>query len=292
MKNIRIYKNYPIAKLTTFKIGGKAQFYCMPENIDDVRAAFIFAKNNNLNTFVLGGGANLLISDNGIKGLVISTRKLDFFYRNENEVFVGAGMLIDKLNRKLIDLELSGMEFSGGLPGSIGGAVFMNARSYGMEFSNIVDSVTILDDELNEKKLCKNDIDYSYKNSLFMKKEGFFIIGTTLKLNKGNKSEIKALYKKNYNDRIQKGQFDFPSAGCIFKNDYSINIPSGKIIEEAGLKGKKIGGAEVSMKHGNFIINKKNAKAEDVLKLIEYVEQKVYEEKGIRLEREVRVVGF
>jgi UDP-N-acetylmuramate dehydrogenase len=289
---MKIYKNYPIGKYTTFKAGGNAQFYCEPENISEVKEYLIYARENNLKHFIFGGGANLLIADCGFKGLVISTNKLKFLIKTDDKVNVGSGFNIDKLNKKLISFSLSGMEFSGGLPGSIGGAIYMNARAYGHEFSEVVESVTVLDENFDEKILNKSSLNYSYKNSIFMEKKNLFIVSAMLALKHGNKNEIKDSYKNNRLDRITKGQFDYPSAGCIFKNDYSLNIPTGKIIEDLGLKGKTIGGAEVSLKHANFIFNKKNASSKDILALIEYVEKKVFEEKGIKLEREVRLVGF
>ena len=173
-----------------------------------------------------------------------------------------------------------------------GGAVFMNARAYGREMSNIVSLVCAI--KKNEELLhfTNSQINFSYKQSIFENEQNLFILSVTLELKKSTFKKIKSLYKQNKKDRIKKGQFKFPSAGCIFKNNYDMGIPSGKIIDEVGLKGKKIGGAQISENHGNFIINTNNAKAEDIKKLIELIEEKVYKEKGIKLQREIRLLGF
>jgi len=289
---LEIKKDYPIGELTTFKIGGNAQYFCTPQNLTEVIESLQFTQDGNFPLYILGGGANILVADTGVEGLVLSTQKLDKVEIKDNLVSCECGILINDLNKILINSSLSGMEFSGGLPGSIGGAVFMNARCYGKEFSDIVESVVVLNENFKEEILTKKDLDYSYKNSVFMRRDKLFIYKVNLKLEYGNKQEIEALYQKNAVDRTQKGQFEYPSAGCAFKNDYSFGISTGKIIDELNLKGISIGGAEVYLKHGNFIINKNNATASDVVKLIELVEKEVYEKKGIKLEREVRLIGF
>ena len=292
MIKIKIYKSYKLASLTTLKIGGRAEYFCMPNSISQVKDAYLFAKDNNLKTYIIGNGSNILISDHGLKGLVISTKKLNKYSFNKNIIVAEAGISVNKLNKKIIKHSLTGMEFTGGLPGSIGGAVFMNARAYGREMSNIVSLVCAI--KKNEELLhfTNSQINFSYKQSIFENEQNLFILSVTLELKKSTFKKIKSLYKQNKKDRIKKGQFKFPSAGCIFKNNYDMGIPSGKIIDEVGLKGKKIGGAQISENHGNFIINTNNAKAEDIKKLIELIEEKVYKEKGIKLQREIRLLGF
>lgn len=291
MKNeLKIYKSYKLKKLTTFKIGGKAEFFCMPQNLHQLISALKFADENKIKRYILGGGSNILFTDNLIKGIIISTKKLNKCSCNSNLVTVECGLPIKELNSFLIKHKLSGMEFSGGLPGSIGGAVYMNARAYNGEMSDIVQQVKAIDENYNIISLNKDQLEYSYKSSIFMKKTNHIIYAITLNLKKDNKKGILQLYKTNQNDRKSKGQFKYPSAGCIFKNDYNTGIPTGKIIDSLGLKNKKIGGAEVFANHCNFIINKKNAKAEDVIKLIELIEKEVYQKKGLKLEREIRII--
>lgn len=290
---LKIYRDYPLAKLTTFRVGGKAEFFCKPRNYKEITEAFDFAKRNRLKTFILGGGANLLISDKGIKGVVISTRRLrKFSFTDETTLRAGSGLSIRKLNKILIKKGFSGLEFSCGLPGTLGGAVFMNARCYSREFSDVIKEVTVINEKMELEILRINDINYSYKESVFMKRENLFILDVTLSIKKGDKKTIKSESYKNLKDRKSKGQYRYPSAGCIFKNDYMIGIPSGKIIEDLGLKGFSIGGAEVYRKHANFIINKKKATPDDILNLIQHVEKEAFDKKGYKLEREVRVIGF
>ena len=289
---LKIYKSFKLAHFTTFKIGGRAEFFCIPRSANDIKSAIKFAEEKNLKKFILGGGSNVLISDKGLNGLVISVNKLNKIWIDRNFLITEAGAEIDKVSYYALKKSLSGLEFAGGLPGSIGGAVYMNAKAYGSSMSEIVHSVTVIDKKGKIIKLKNKDIGFSYKNSIFMNNGDLFIYSIELKLSKGDKKKIKELYNKNKNDRKLKGQYDFPSAGCIFKNDYELNLVIGRLIEEMGLKGTRIGDAMISYKHANFIINKGHAKTEDVKRLIELVEKKVFEEKGIKLHREIRLLGF
>jgi UDP-N-acetylmuramate dehydrogenase len=289
---LKIYSSYKLSKLTTFKLGGSAEFFCKPRSLTELKRAFRFAIENNLKCHIIGGGSNLLISNKGVKGLVISTAKLNKISINNEKVIALCGSSVKKINKRLIKYSLSGMEFSGGLPGSIGGAVYMNARAYGGEFSDIVESVKALDIQGNEYLFNNQELNFSYKKSLFMDRRDLFIYSIILKLKKGNKKDIKLRYKRNIDDRKQKGQFDYPSAGCVFKNDYSTNTPAGRLIDELGLKGFQIGGARVYDKHANFIINKDKANPDDVVNLINFIEKKAAQEKKIKLEREIVLLGF
>jgi len=290
--SLNIKKTYPLAKLTTFKIGGKAEFYCEPKNMEELIFALTFSFEKKIEFFVLGGGSNLLVSDKGFSGLIINTRRLNKIFKlKDHSVVAMAGVTVDKLNRFLIKESLSGLEFSSGLPGSVGGAVYMNARAYGSEFADVVEEVTVVTYGAEVKKLKKEEINYSYKNSIFMK-EPFIIYDVKLKLTKKNAKDIKKSYRENFLDRKNKGQYRYPSAGCVFKNDYEKNIICGKLLDQMGFKGVSVRGAVVPNFHANFIVNYKKAKAEDVKRLIEIIEQKVYDEKGIKLEREIRFLGF
>jgi UDP-N-acetylmuramate dehydrogenase len=292
MKNLKIQKQYDLSRLSSFKIGGKADFFCTPSTISEIFKAFNFASLNNLNIIFIGGSTNILFSDNGLNGLVISTAKLNRYQISGNIVTAEAGINIKKLNEKIIKHSLKGLEFTGGLPGSIGGAVFMNARAYGNEMSDVVKSVSAIKRNCDIIILQKEELTFSYKNSYFKENPDIFIYSITLELEKGDIKEIKNNYNKNIFDRTSKEQFIYPSAGCIFKNNYEKGIIAGKIIDELGLKGTRIGDAEVFEKHANFIINKDKAKAEDVKKLIEQIEKKVYQEKKIKLDREIILLGF
>lgn len=291
MRENIIQKNVDLRKFTTFKIGGKAEYYCAPEGIEEVKYSLGFAKDKGLNVTIIGGGSNLLISDDGVEGMVIHTAGLNKCKIDGSILTAESGLTIENLNGIALSRSLSGLEFSGGLPGSIGGACYMNARSYNGEFADVVKEATVVDESGRASVVDKSYIDYSYKYSAFMN-SNYFIYDIKLELKRGNSSVIKEIYIKNINDRKSKGQFDYPSAGCVFKNNYQIGVSSGKIIEEAGLKGYVIGGAKVSEKHANFLINTGDAKAVEVLKLIKFIENEVLEKKGIKLERELRIIGL
>jgi UDP-N-acetylmuramate dehydrogenase len=289
---LKINKSHKLAYLTTFKIGGLAKYFVEPKSKEQLKEAFLFAEKNNIKKYIIGGGANLLISDKGLDGLVISTRKLMKCRIKNDLITAECGISIKNLNKKILKHSLTGLEFTGGLPGSLGGAVYMNARAYGSQLSDVVETVLVIKEDGTEINLSNNELKFSYKNSIFMHNHDLFIYSVNLKLKKDNKKQIKKNYKKNINDRKFKGQYLYPSAGCTFKNDYNLNIVVGKLIDSLGLKGMKIGDAMVYQNHANFIVNINKAKADDVKKLIELVEKKVYEEKGIKLHREVRLLGF
>ncbi len=289
---IKIKTNRKLAPLTTFKTGGKAEYFCAPRSLDELKEALGFAKNGKLETNIIGGGSNLLVSSGGVRGLVIYTGMLDKISIDGCRATALCGASMRDVNSRLSKASLSGMEFSGGLPGSIGGAVYMNARAYNSEMSNVVESVKALDPDANEIELSKAKINFSYKKSIFMERKELFIYSVCLKLCEGSKKEISTLYAGNLRDRKSKGQFDYPSAGCVFKNDYSTNTQAGRLIDELGLKGKQIGKAKVYERHANFIINTGNAKPEDIFELIRFIEKQAAEKKNIGLEREIVLLGF
>lgn len=292
INNLKIYKNYHLSPLTTYKIGGAAEYYCEPKNIKEIKTALAFADDNELTKTIIGGGSNVLISDKGVNGFVISTNKLLNVKINNNLVVAESGISIDKLNQKMISNSFSGLEFSGGLPGTVGGAIYMNARAYGRQMSDVVCLVCAMNTDGELLTFSNKKIGFDYKKSIFTERSDLIILNVTFELKKRDKKEIKQKYKKNILDRESKGQFMFPSAGCVFKNDYEIGIPSGKIIDKLGLRGLKIGGAQISEKHGNFIFNVNKARSEDIKELIETIEKKVLEKKGITLQREIKLIGF
>nr|HPK62664.1 UDP-N-acetylmuramate dehydrogenase [Spirochaetota bacterium] len=291
MRRDLIQKNIDLKQFTTFKIGGKAEYYSAPKDIEEVKYSLNFAKDKGLEVIIIGGGSNLLISDDGVEGAVIHTAALNKSKIDGVILTVESGLTVKNLNDLALSRSLSGLEFSGGLPGSIGGACYMNARSYNGEFADVVKEATVVDEFGTASVVDKTFLNYSYKYSALMDLN-YFIYDVKLELKKGDPSVIKEIYLKNFNDRKSKGQFDYPSAGCVFKNNYQIGVSSGKIIEEAGLKGRVVGGAKVSEKHANFLINNGDAKAADVMKLIKFIEDEVLEKKGVKLERELRIIGF
>lgn len=290
MPDIRIIHNRPLADLTTFRIGGTAELFCEPQDKEELKDALKFIREHLCRYYLLGGGSNTLFSDAGFKGLVISMKSFTGITRQGTKVRALSGTSMDKLNAFCEREGLSGLEFSGGLPGSVGGAVYMNARAYHGEMSSVVSSVTVFDMLGEEKVIAKDDIGYAYKQSVFMGNPSLIIVEVELDLIQSTSIAVKALTEQHRKDRENKGQYAWPSAGCVFKNDRSAGLPSGQLIDSLGLKGKQAGGAQVYERHANFIVNKGGAKAADVVKLIEEIESTVLKEKGIKLEREVRVV--
>ncbi len=291
-KRNNIKKNILLKNKTTMKIGGKAEYYCRPSNVDELLETIRYAMDNKINYRVLGGGSNLLINDCTISGLIIDTTGLNKVSISGNSLEAEAGVLVNRLCRIAIRQSLSGLEFAYGLPGTIGGAAFMNARCYNGEFSGVVSGVEFIDGCGQVRRFSSDEIQYSYKKSIFMEHPEFIITKIILQLKKVKKDEqktIKVNSIKNKQDRIDKGQFVYPSAGCVFKNNYSIGISSGKIIDESGLKGFKVGRAMVYPKHANFAVNTGGAGFQEMFSLIESVEQKVRAAKNVTLEREITI---
>ncbi len=314
-----IKKDFPLKEFTSFKLGGNAEFFFEPSSKAELIEGLQLFMEERMSLSLIGGGTNLLISDKGIKGAVLSLKKLNSIeiiesknLQNKNNkadenaeavfVKVGAGLLITDFTNWAIDNSISGLENFGGLPGSVGGASFMNARCYGSSISDIIYSaqtLSIRNNKIESSEYFFDEGDWDYKKSPFQKNtEGIkimpkreIVLSVIFKLAKGEQAEIKKQTEDCYNDRIQKGHFKAPSAGSTFKNNRDFGKPSGKIIEEVGLKGLSIGGAQVAPWHGNFIINKDNASSKEVFDLISIVQKKVFEKTKFLLEPEVIFCG-
>lgn len=291
--------NVELKNMTTFKAGGPAEFFCEPSSIDELKEALSYAKKENLKVTVLGAGSNVLISDDGIKGLVIRLgRNFSTVYtREENEnsgkVYGEAGAMLSSLALHAVKLSLKGAEFACGIPGSVGGAVFMNAGAYGGEMKHIISSVDYLDEDFELRNIKVEDCDFGYRHSIFTMNPSWIVVGCELSLEKGVKDEIESLVNDLKAKRIKSQPLDVPSAGSTFKRPEGYF--AGKLIEDSNLKGFALddSGAQVSPKHAGFVVNNKGtASASDILKLISYVSDKVYEDSGVRLEPEVRMLGF
>lgn len=280
------------APLTTFRIGGPADVICWPKNATELIATINWAKKEELPITFLGGGSNVLISDYGIRGLLIVTSAMDQIIRNGDSLVVecGAGCDVQKLVFWSADQNLSGLEFSGGLPGSLGGAIWMNARAYGGEFSEIVEWVEAVNQNNEVEFFTKDQMQFEYKRSVFQHRR-LYITRSRLKFKPGKREEILAIAQKNINDRNSKKQDKIFSAGCVFKNNYSAGIPSGKLIQDAGLKGRTIGGARIFEEHANFVINADGAKAADVIALMKISQNAVKEKFNIDIYPEVQFIG-
>lgn len=292
MKNSEIKTNEDMSKHTSFKVGGKADIFIKINDIQDLKYILDFTKKNNIPLTIIGNGSNVLVKDNGIRGITIYLNfddiQIDEEQNGEVIVTVGSGVKLAMLAVILQKKGIAGFEFASGIPGTIGGAIRMNAGAYGKEMKEVVENVTYMDEEGNKHKLENEQMDFSYRHSRFKEKQEI-IIEAQLKFQKEDAEKIKERMDEYRKARMEKQPIDMPSAGSTFKR--GTNYISAKLIDDAGLKGYKIGGAQVSEKHAGFIVNKGNATAQDILDLIDYVIKVVYEKFGKILELEVEVIG-
>lgn len=285
-------EDYPLSEACTFKIGGPAKYFCAPASGEALRAVVLLARKAGLPVFVLGGGSNVLFKDEGFPGLVASTQRLTHVLANpEGTLRVGAGLLNRDLTALTLLHRFTGFEWASGLPGSVGGGAYMNAKCYGRSFGEIVSKVRVFDLELGEWiTLSQADCAFGYKDSIFQHRP-YVITDLQLEFTPGDPEAIKQEADRVLADRKAKGQFEYPSAGCVFKNDYSVGVSSGQLIEESGLKGRSVGGVKVFEQHANFIVNTGTGTAKDVRALMDIIKAEVKAKKGVDLEEEVRVVG-
>ena len=287
----KILKDEPMTLHTSFKIGGKADFLVKPSTEDEIISILKFSKENDIPVFILGNGSNILVRDVGIRGITIKPNLQDIsIFENDDDVdiIVGAGYPVAKLSRIVSQKEIAGLEFLSGIPGTIGGAVKMNAGAYGSEMKDCVVETKYMDYDGNIYIINAEEHEFGYRRSIFSKKE-VIILETKLKLNYGEKEIIDNKINEITEQRKQKQPITMPSAGSVFKR--GDGFVTARLIDECGLKGFSIGGAEVSTMHAGFIVNKGNATANDVIELIEYVKNKVKEKYNVDLELEVLIVG-
>lgn len=279
---MEIISGYSMAKATTFKCGGMAKWFVCPADIFEF--ASILKLHQGKKLFILGNGSNTICPDEGYDGLVICTKDLNKMVIENDLVVCECGVDLFKLNIFLAENNLSGIEWSYGIPGTVGGAVIMNSGAFGSSMSDYIDKVEIFVN--NKTKIMKIDqLDFSYRKSCL---QGYPVFRVWLKLNKDNKEKITALQNYYYNERKSKQPISYPSAGSVFKRKENI-IPA-KIIDKLGLKGVKIGGAEVSTIHSGFIVNKDGATATDVLRLVKLIQETVLNKENILLEKEIIVM--
>ena len=285
-----IYINEPMKKHTTFKIGGNADIFAKLRTIEQIKEIIKLSRLENIPLKVIGNGSNILVKDNGIRGIVAKIVSNSYEFLDEETIKVDSGMLNSKVAMVLLEKELTGFEFAAGIPGSIGGALKMNAGAYGGEMKDLVVStryIDVNDKESSVKEITNEEHDFGYRHSIIS--DNMIILNTTLKFQKGNKEEIKNLMTKNMNSRIEKQPLDKPSAGSTFKRGDS--FITAKLIDDCGLKGYKVGNAQISEKHAGFVVNLGNATANDVIKLTKQVKEKVYEKFNKNIELEIEILG-
>lgn len=285
----RVICNEPLSLHTTFRVGGPCDVYVSVASIKEAEELIRLLSMNKVPYFVIGNGSNLLVSDEGFRGVIVELSKNFSEISVDGEyITASAGALLVKVANEAYKHGLTGLEFASGIPGTIGGGVFMNAGAYGGELKDVVKSVTVLNTETGEisEKSCE-EMKFSYRHSI-AKEEPLLVLSVILKLSTGNAELIKARMDELKEQRIAKQPLEFPSAGSTFKRPEGYF--AGKLIQDAGLKGYSVGGAQVSEKHSGFVINKGNATASDIFTLISDVQRIVYEKFGVKLETEVCIL--
>jgi UDP-N-acetylmuramate dehydrogenase len=286
----KVKENEPLANHTTMKIGGPADLFIEPSSVENLKKVMKVIEKNGLNWRAIGRGSNLLVSDKGIEGAVIKLSSgLDHLDIDDTSITVGGGHSLVSLSTLISKKGLSGLEFASGIPGSVGGAVYMNAGAHGSDISKILTKAHILFDDGTLEWLSNEEMEFSYRTSVLQKKRPGIVVEAVFKLVKGDRAAIVGQMQKNKDYRKETQPWNFPCAGSIFRNP----LPNyaGQLIEKAGLKGFSIGGAKISEMHGNFIVNAGNGTAEDVLSLINYVKETIYSLYEIQMETEVEIIG-
>ena len=278
----------PMKNHTSFKVGGPADILVTPENIEEVKAVIKICRLNGVKYYLIGNGSNLLVRDGGIRGVVIKLSKLSKIEVVGSKIIAESGATLYNVAKVALSAELKGFEFASGIPGSIGGASAMNAGAYDGEMSMVLESMLAIDNNGELLTLTKDEMELTYRSSAILK-HGYTVVSVTLDLKVGDKEVIKARMDTLAKRRSDKQPLEYPSAGSTFKRPEGHF--AGKLIEDCGLKGTCVGDAQVSEKHSGFIINRKNASAQDILDLIMLVQHEVEEKFGVQLHTEVRIWG-
>lgn len=286
----KVKRNELLAHHTTIKIGGPTDLFIEPSSVENLMATMEFIKKHKLNWRAIGRGSNLLVSDKGIEGAVVKLGSgINHLEVNGTEILVGAGYSLVSLSTLISRKGLSGLEFASGIPGSVGGAVYMNAGAHGSDISKILTKAHILFEDGTMEWLSNEEMGFSYRTSILQKERPGIVVEAVFQLKEGDREAIVAQMQKNKDYRKDTQPWNYPCAGSIFRNP----LPNyaGKLIEVAGLKGFSIGGAKISELHGNFIVNAGNATAGDVLSLIQHVKDTIYSLYQVKMETEVEIIG-
>ena len=288
-KEENILRDEPMCRHTTFRVGGPADYFVTPQSVEEIRGILAVCRKENVPYYIVGNGSNLLVGDGGFRGVVLQIFKKMNDVRVEGErVTAQAGVLLSKVASAAYNASLTGLEFAAGIPGTLGGAVRMNAGAYGGEMKDVLKEVTVMSDAGEILTLPAEKLEMGYRTSV-VKTKGYLVLGAVIVLEHGNQESIKARMKELTEQRVSKQPLEFPSAGSTFKRPEGYF--AGKLIMDAGLRGYQTGGAQVSEKHCGFVINKDNATAADVCRLIRDVQDKVKEQFGVTLEPEVKFLG-
>ena len=284
----KIYLNELMSKHTSFKIGGPAECLVKIQTAEELKEILELVSKQNIPLTIIGNGSNILVSDEGIKGLVLKI-EIDKFEINPETAYlkIGSGVKLGFIAQKCLKQQIAGFEFASGIPGTIGGAIRMNAGAHGKEMKDVVKTITYMDRNGQIHKIQNEEAQFEYRNSMFSHNE-YIILEVEMQLEKGSSEEIQAKMTEYATYRKEKQPIEYPSAGSTFKR--GTDFITAKLIDECGLKGYQIGGAQISEKHAGFIINKENATAEDVIKLMEYTKEQIYNKFGKVIEPEIEII--
>ena len=286
----KVIENEPMYKHTTYKVGGPAKIFVKAKDIDSLIQTLKYCRDHNIKQMVIGNGSDLLFSDKEYDGVIISMKSFDDVKMNGSTIVAQAGVSMIALAYSSAKAGLSGFEFMGGIPGDMGGGIFMNAGAYKYCMADVFKCARVLDDELNVITLSKEDMEFSYRHSVLQKHPNWIILDATFEMTAKDPGEIRKVLDKRKERRMSTQPWNFACAGSVFRNPDE--KPAWRYIDEAGLRGYEIGGAQVSPKHSNFIVNNGYASAKDILDLIRLVEKTVYEKFGVKLNKEVILVNW
>lgn len=289
IEETRVFKEESMKKHTTFRVGGNADYFVVPKTEEEVKHIVNLCKKEEVPYFILGNGSNLLVGDKGYRGVIIQIcKEMNQVEVQGNSLLVQAGALLSKVGSAALEAGLTGFEFASGIPGTMGGAVFMNAGAYGGEMKDVLAEVTVLDQNGEVRILKKEELELGYRTSIVAKK-GYVVLSARVALQAGEKETIAARMQELKVQRTTKQPLEYPSAGSTFKRPEGYF--AGKLIADSGLRGFQVGGAQVSEKHCGFVINKENATASDIVELMNQVIERVQKKFGVTLEPEVRKLG-
>ena len=289
MSEEQVNTEEPMKNHTTFRVGGPAEFFVMPRTAEEVKKVIDLCRRESFPYYIIGNGSNLLVSDQGYRGVVLQIYKeMSYIEVEENVVVAQAGALLSAIANKALENGLTGFEFAAGIPGTLGGACVMNAGAYGGEMKDVLEEVTVLTEEGEVLTIPKENLELGYRTSIIARK-GYTVLEARIQLRGGEKEAIKSLMEELKDKRVSKQPLEYPSAGSTFKRPEGYF--AGKLIQDAGLRGFSVGGAQVSEKHCGFVINRENATAADVAELMRQVSARVEEEFGVKLEPEVKRLG-
>lgn len=286
----KVIENEPMYKHTTYKVGGPAKIFVKANDIDSLIQTLNYCRDHDIKHMVIGNGSDLLFSDKEYDGIIISMKSFDDVKMNGSTIVAQAGVSMIALAYSSAKAGLSGFEFMGGIPGDMGGGIYMNAGAYKYCMADVFVSARVLDDDLNVITLSKEDMEFSYRHSVLQKHPNWIILDATFEMTAKDPGEIRKVLDKRKERRMSTQPWNFACAGSVFRNPEE--KPAWRYIDEAGLRGYEIGGAQVSPKHSNFIVNNGYASAKDILDLIRLVEKTVYEKCGVKLHKEVILVNW